>query len=259
MTKSGIVSTLPLCRAVGLMQPLVARAILNLATLKIFPVYRTCCFSARMRCENEYWCHLCFKYYSYRPSSPAYLQAQSREMTRALFLSPTLPADSTEQQAARSNTSMRTLDSEETTELLVPHWERHPGWLRPPLAVGVEHAEPSTIKNSARPSLLSTPDSQHVASVSSGIISDSWLRWHSLSSVPHFQRAERSGATGGPSPSLTVRTQDAFPSFAHKPTDDPRDGTLDVHEGQPTAIGPRTRSQTRRAAENLSAPDRHSS
>ena len=42
------------------------------------------------------------------PSSPAYLQAQRREMIRALFLSPIPPADSTEQQAVRSNTVTRT-------------------------------------------------------------------------------------------------------------------------------------------------------
>ena len=35
--------------------------------------------------------------------------------------------------------------------------------------------------------------------------------------------------------------------------------SIEVHEVQPTAIGPRTRSQTRHAAKNLSAHYRHSS
>ena len=55
------------------------------------------------------------------------------------------------------------------------------------------------------------------------------------------------------------RDPTCFPSFVHQPIDGPRDATLAVDEGQPTAIGPRTRSQTRRAANNLSAHDRHSS
>ena len=185
------------------------------------------------------------------PSSPAYLQTQRRAMIRAHFLSPTPPAGSTEQQAARSNTATRTLASEETTEQSVPLWERHPSWSSLCLDVGVEHAEPSTFKNSARPSLLSTPDSQHVASVRSIINSDSWLSWQSLCLVPQFLRAEPSAVTGSLRSSLTVGNQHAFPPFAHKPIDGPRDATLDVDEGQPTAIGPRTRSQTRRAAKNL--------
>ena len=146
-------------------------------------------------------------------SSPDYLQVQRRAMIRAHFLSPTPPAGSTEQQAARSNTATRTLASEETTEQSVPLWERHPSWSSLCLDVGVEHAEPSTFKNSARPSLLSTADSQHVATVSSGINSDSWLTWQSLSLVHLFQRAERSIVAGGPSSSLTVGTQHAFPPY----------------------------------------------
>ena len=47
--------------------------------------------------------------------------------------------------------------------------------------------------------------------------------------------------------------------FAHKRLDGPRDATLDVDKGEPKAVGPRPRSQTRRAANNLSAYDRHSS
>ena len=56
-----------------------------------------------------------------------------------------------------------------------------------------------------------------------------------------------------------VGTQHAFLSFAHSLVDGPRDATLHVDEEQPTAIGPRTRSQSRRAAKNMSAQDRHSS
>ena len=47
------------------------------------------------------------------PSSPVYLQTQRREMIRALFLLSTPPADSTEQQAACSNTATKTLASED--------------------------------------------------------------------------------------------------------------------------------------------------
>ena len=177
-------------------------------------------------------------------SSPDYLQVQRRAMIRAHFLSPTPPAGSTEQHTAPSNTATIAPASEETNEELVPLGERLPSWSSLFLAVGVKHAELSTIKNCARPSLLSTADSQHVATVSSGINSDSWLTWQSLSLVHLFQRAERSIVAGGPSSSLTVGTQHVFPSFVHKPIDGPRDATLAVDEGQPTAIGPRTRSQT---------------
>ena len=87
------------------------------------------------------------------PSSPADLQSQRRALIKTYFISPTPPAGSTEQQAASSNTATRTLASEETNEQLVPLWERHPSWPSLSLATGVEHAEPSAIKNRARPSL----------------------------------------------------------------------------------------------------------
>ena len=80
------------------------------------------------------------------PSSPVYLQAQHRAMIRAHFPSHTPPAGSTEHQAERSNIATRTLASEETTEQLVPLWERHPSCLSLSLAAGIGHAEPSTIK-----------------------------------------------------------------------------------------------------------------
>ena len=180
-------------------------------------------------------------------------------MIKAHFISPTPPARSTEQQAARSKTATRTLASEETTEQLFPLLEQHLRWSSLSLAVGVKYSEPSTIKKSARPSFLSTPDSHHVASVSSGKISYSCLSWQSFCSVSQFQRAERSAGTSDPSSSLTVGNQHAFPPFTDKPVDSPRDATLDHDQGQPTAIGPRTRPQTRRAAKKLSAHDWHSS
>ena len=58
-------------------------------------------------------------------------------MIKARFHSPTPSADSTEQQAARSNTATRMLASEETTEQLVPLWERHLNRSSPSLGVGV--------------------------------------------------------------------------------------------------------------------------
>ena len=91
-------------------------------------------------------------------------------MTRAYFLSPTLPAGSTEQQTASSSTTTRTLASEQTNEQIVPLWERHTSWPSLSLAADVEHAEPSTIKNSARPSLLLAPEAQHVPPVNSAHI-----------------------------------------------------------------------------------------
>ena len=42
-------------------------------------------------------------------SSPAFSQAQRREMISALLLSPTPPADSIEQKAAWSNTAAKTI------------------------------------------------------------------------------------------------------------------------------------------------------
>ena len=153
VTESEIGAARPLCRTVRLVQPSIARTILNRATLKIF---------------RDHWALLLFLDYDVStnigptavpdstataPSSPAYSQSRRRAMIRAHFLSTIPPAGSTEQQAASSNTATRTLASEETNEQLVPLWERHPSWPSLSLATGVEHAEPSAIKNRARPSL----------------------------------------------------------------------------------------------------------
>ena len=188
------------------------------------------------------------------PSAPAFSQSQRRTAVRAHLLSPTLAAGPAEHQAASSNAATRMIAS----ELKVPSWERHTGWPSLSSAAGVQHAEPSIIKNSGRPSLSLTLDAHHAPPLSSGTHSYSRLGRQSLSLVSQSEHAERSEVISEqPRLSLTTGTQHAPPSNTDRHNDGSRAATLDVDGVQPTAIGPHTRSQTLHAAEILSAHDRH--
>ena len=104
------------------------------------------------------------------------------------------------------------------------------------LVAGIRHAEPSTIKNSGRPSLSLTPDTRHVPPISSGIHFDSWFSRLSLSLVSEVQHAERSVIISGQhSLSLTTGTQHASRSITIIHVDGSHDSTLEVGGVPPMA------------------------
>ena len=112
----------------------------------------------------------------------------------------------------------------------------HAGQPNLSLVTGVQHAEPSTIKNSGRPSLSLTPDTQHVPPVSTGIHFDSWFSRLSLSLVSEVQHAERSVIISGQhSLSLTTGTQHASRSITIIHVDGSHDSTLEVGGVPPMA------------------------
>ena len=110
----------------------------------------------------------------------------------------------------------------------------HAGQPNLSLVTGVQHAEPSTIKNSGRPSLSLTPDTQHVPPVSTGIHFDSWFSRLSLSLVSEVH--ERSAIIGDkPSLSLTTGTQHASRSITSRHIDGSHDSALEVGGVPPMA------------------------